>query len=262
MRCLILGQGKSGTSALFYSIVNRMPGAISIFEPVPMSREQLEPTDLVVKKLIEYLDDEEIKMLEQFDKRIYIMRDPRDAIVSRLLYIVWDRKFVYDDTKLGIFIDAIRQKERDPASISVVKLYELMDSLDQVRVLNAVQRLNRKTVDFLNKHGDRFYSFKYEDFVQGNLGDIRDYLGLDIDNEIEVAEIHQRVKRKKSAGDWKNWFTEEDVLYFKREFADIMGIDNYNDDWELNSVPVIEPEFSSEYVKRIANERREKLPLG
>ena len=36
MKCLILGQGKSGSSALFFSIADQIKGVARIFEPVPI----------------------------------------------------------------------------------------------------------------------------------------------------------------------------------------------------------------------------------
>lgn len=262
MKCLILGQGKTGSSALFYSICEQIEGCNRVFEPNPITQEHLTPENVVVKKLIEFVEDEDIALIDQFDKKIFLVRDPRDSLISRLLYLVWDRKFVYDDEKLNIFIEALVQKESDPDSISVVELYDIMDRLDDIHVIQAVQRLNEKTVNFLSERGDDFYLFTYEDFIQGNLSGIRDYLGLDIDQDVTVDSEVSRVTRKKSFGDWKNWFTQDDSEFIKREFADIMSINSYNDDWEVNAHKVILPEFCSGYVRRIAQERREKLPLN
>ncbi len=260
MKSLIIGQGKSGSSALFFSIAEELQGCARVFEPIDMTKEDLSADDVVVKKLIEFLGEEETRLFDVFDKRIFLVRDPRDSIISRLLYTVWDRKFAYDDEKLGIFIDAIREKEEDPQSKSVRELYQIMDELDGTTVIQAVKRLNKMTLDFWNEFGSDFYVFRYEDYIRGELDAVRNYLGLEIQNEVEVAEGVQRVKRKKSFGDWKAWFTADDVEFFKREFSEILEEFGYNEDWGLDPNPEILPEFSSEYVERIAKERRELHP--
>lgn len=260
MKCLIIGQGKTGSSALFYAIVEQLEDCKATFEPRPIEPEHLEAENVVIKKLIEYLNEDEEKLFDVFDKRIQLVRDPRDSIISRLLYTVWDRKFAYDDEKLEVFLNAVRQKEEEPRSIGVKELYDLMDRLDGTAIIESVKLLNTKSLGFLRKHGDAFYLFHYEDFIRGNLDGLREYLGLNISNDVKVAETFQRVTRKKGFGDWKDWFTESDVDFFRKEFFEISAAFDYNVDWELNEEPVIEPEYASLYVQRMAADRREKFP--
>jgi hypothetical protein len=60
------------------------------------------------------------------------------------------------------------------------------------------------------------------------------------------------VVRKKASGDWRHWFTEEDVELLKPAYLPYMEAMGYDcNDWDLNPEPVIEPQYSSMYMKRL-----------
>jgi hypothetical protein len=60
------------------------------------------------------------------------------------------------------------------------------------------------------------------------------------------------VVRKKIDGDWRIWFTEEDVRLFKPAFGAYMEVMGYDlNDWRLDPNPVIEPEYSSVYMQSL-----------
>jgi hypothetical protein len=49
------------------------------------------------------------------------------------------------------------------------------------------------------------------------------------------------VIRTKSTGDWRHYFTEEDVKLLKRAYTPYMELIGYDfSDWDLNPNPVIE----------------------
>jgi len=63
--------------------------------------------------------------------------------------------------------------------------------------------------------------------------------------------------RTKSYGDWRNWFTEEDVRIFEPLFAPYMELVGYEaTDWALAPEPVVDPATASRYMRRIAAEGR------
>jgi hypothetical protein len=60
------------------------------------------------------------------------------------------------------------------------------------------------------------------------------------------------VIRKKAIGDWRHWFTEEDVEVFKPAYLPYMELIGYDcNDWAISSKPVIEPEYSSIYMQSL-----------
>jgi hypothetical protein len=60
------------------------------------------------------------------------------------------------------------------------------------------------------------------------------------------------VIRKKASGDWRHWFTEEDITLFKPAFTPYMEFIGYDcEDWSLDPRPIIEPEYSSVYMQSL-----------
>jgi hypothetical protein len=108
--------------------------------------------------------------------------------------------------------------------------------------------------DFVKRLGDEWFLFEYEDMVNGNFEALNTYLGFPVQTDAEVPKSTGKAKviRKKSIGDWRHWFTAEDVELFKPAFLPYMQLIGYDcDDWQLSTDPVIEPEYSSEYIKRL-----------
>ena len=113
-------------------------------------------------------------------------------------------------------------------------------------------------VDLYNKNND-FFVLRYEDVVDGKLQDLESYLGLKLEGKVEVASRFKVIERTKSKGGWRNWFTQEDVEYFKPRFKKYMTRFGYWDDWRLNEKQVVLPEFASSYFLRLMNDRRARF---
>jgi hypothetical protein len=89
------------------------------------------------------------------------------------------------------------------------------------------------------------------------LTDLSRYLGFAVKNDAEVPQSTGKAKvvRKKAFGDWRNWFTPEDEDIFKPAYQSYMQTIGYDvDDWSVSPDPVIEPQFSSLYMKRLVRE--------
>jgi hypothetical protein len=111
---------------------------------------------------------------------------------------------------------------------------------------------------FVNTLGDDWFLFKYEDMVAKNFSDLNAYLGfsVDQDGEVPVSTGKAKVVRKKAVGDWRHWFTEEDVSLFKSAYLPYMEIVGYDcKDWSISSNPLIEPEYASGYMQKLQKRR-------
>jgi hypothetical protein len=111
--------------------------------------------------------------------------------------------------------------------------------------------------DFVNILKDDWFIFKYEDLIEGNSDELNNYLGFEIKNDAEVPKSTKKAKvaRKKTYGDWRNWFLEEDVQVLKPTYLPYIKTIGYDcDDWSVSAQPSIEPEFSSIYMKRLVRE--------
>lgn len=267
IRIVIFGQYKSGTTALCYKIYNSLPaGARLLNEPVYYIPEPLKsyPAELA-KVILGYVNGREVanyKSFMGFDKKIYIVRDPRDWIVSGLMFLIQQSPSIYDnDDNLNSVLTMFDLKEENPESISFVSLLQ--------RVLNLIpgQSLD-KLADWIRNQQKWIYGFeggmgehyriRYENFVDGEIQGLEEYLGLRLTGEAEVGEENSHVPRTRGYGDWKNWFLSEDVEFFKPLFTEYMVRYGYADDWIMCEKPEISREHCTGYITRTVGLRRKR----
>jgi hypothetical protein len=104
--------------------------------------------------------------------------------------------------------------------------------------------------------------FKFEDMVDKQFDALNAYLGFDTgaDTEVPTGTGKDKVVRKKAYGDWRHWFTEEDVDFIKPAYIPYMEAVGYDcEDWDLSPEPVIEPEFSSQYMKGLPRKAKKNF---
>jgi hypothetical protein len=108
--------------------------------------------------------------------------------------------------------------------------------------------------EFVRTLGSDWFLFTYEDMVRGNFAALNGYLGFETGKDTEVPESTGKAKvvRKKATGDWRHWFTREDIDRFKPVYLPYMELTGYDgEDWTTSPNPVIEPAFSSLYMQRL-----------
>ncbi len=260
MKVLISGQPKSGTTALFHSIKNGMgDGTVTFFEGAYSYEKAaaVESGKLLAKVLLNiHAIDIAARDVGLFDRHVLIVRDPRDQIISRFLYLMYHLSFVDDLDKRAVYLDAVRQKEQDPGSVSLMSLYRLQQQLegkDPDELKGFMQRSFQRVI-LLADTFPEFFVLNYEDFVDAKLDALSGFLGFGVE-PAEVAAQYSRVARTKSYGDWKNWFTEEDreeLLDTTQPFMDRFGYA----DWSLNEPPRIDPRTGSDYILKLIDSRK------
>jgi hypothetical protein len=112
----------------------------------------------------------------------------------------------------------------------------------------------QQMVEFVKDLGSDWFLFTFEDMVAGKFEALNTYLGFEVQADATVPSASGKAKviRKKSTGDWRHWFTAEDVEIFKPTFRPYMELIGYDcDDWSPNPNPVIEPEYSSVYMQNL-----------
>ena len=83
---------------------------------------------------------------------------------------------------------------------------------------------------------------------------------MEADAEVPKSTGKAKVIRKKASGDWRHWFTEEDISLFMPAYREYMGLIGYDyDDWNLSSNPTIEPQYSSIYMQNQAQRATKSL---
>lgn len=275
MRVVIYGLARSGTTALFYIIRESLPAdAVCLFEPRafdprafkarPLARllhRRREPD--VLAKVLPFRPAEpaDAASFSGFDKQILLVRDPRDRLVSRLLYGAYDSTFYGRDESLAAFLSLLRRKEADPRSVSVRELLKTFAELNGDEfsfdgwAADYARHSVRAPLDFHDCHAGLFVC-KYEEMVEGRLGALEEYLGLKLRPGPSVPAEYRRVARTKTRGGWRDWLTPEDVEYLRPVFRPYLERYYEGADWELSARPSVPAGFGSGYVLRIVNERR------
>jgi hypothetical protein len=194
-----------------------------------------------------------------YDRKVWMARDPRDAAVSRILYR-FHKGILFSKKQYEAYFDRILKKERNPASLPFIEICRYAGHLDwpisREKVVEEERVRYARMRDFVKGLGSDWFLFKYEDMVTSRFEEVNRYLGFNLKSEAEVPKGtgKDKVVRKKAFGDWRHWFTPEDVALFKPAYLPYMEAIGYDgNDWELADEPLIEPQFSSVYVKNLAS---------
>lgn len=252
---LIAGLHKTGTTGLYSALRSALPTAGHFYLFEPKSPETFQalgryaPYDSIIAKvLVNRLDDCAIRYGD-FDRRVMMVRDPRDMVVSRLLFrpMLGSVSYHIDVENLQPFIRALREKEEDPARHSVKSLHELADRLGIGKSgwPQLAQQMSRQTKLIDNED---FFVLHYEDFVTDRLAAVSDYVGVPIENRQDPDDgWTSHIRRSMGYNDWKHWFLDEDAEFFGEMFADYMSRFGYRD-WERVADPWIDPATSGDYL--------------
>jgi hypothetical protein len=274
MRVLVLGKAKTGTTAT-----------------VSLIRQSLEPCELVMEpgSVLGFAErsrgrqgNEAIKILwEHFrgrrrhldaivhaefgfavDKVVFISRDARDEMVSKLLY---HAKIARDDNLTpepkeqvtARWVAALEAKERDPGSISFRGLCRIFESLYDIDLWAKLTDVTDKRAfeSYIHAGVDRDrYVLAYEDLVADRTAGLADYLGVPV--SVPAAEVDLgrfgHTRRSGRAANWRHFFTAEDVEILRPLLAQMLPGDQRYEDWELAGQARLDPAEVSGYVARIA----------
>ena len=140
MRVVIVGLGKSGTTALLYAVRSAMPADTQLlFEP--RSYVKLQSRDVVAKVLLNPRFPIEHAFYRQFDRIVLLVRDPRDLLISKALYRVFGARSLHaDPAKLNQYIDLLRAKEADPRSVSLTQINAIFERIISERNRKATEK--------------------------------------------------------------------------------------------------------------------------
>ena len=267
MKIAIGGRPKAGTTALFYKIKNSLAREPRLlFEP---ERYDPDPADedrgVLCKFLIGNLASAGLASFSGFDRKILVVRDPRDRLISEMLYSKFHAPYASDPAKCEEMLELLRQKERRPDSISVLELI-LRDQRLRGRtrvletdILRGIQAAQQPLREFIARQPD-YFAFKYEDMVADRFSSLERYLGFPLQGSSEVDRRVGRVVRTKASGDWRNWFLPNDVAAMRALLNPDLERLGYDTSWTLPAKQSISPAVSSEYVARLFREQPEQAP--
>ena len=262
MKILILGTGKTGTTAMVYKVAGGLPNCHAFSGGHP-GKYIGDYENAVYKHTYEERKGKSFEVFrdhlskEHYDRKIWMARDPRDAAVSRMLYR-WHRGFSGNKKQYQAHLDLILQKEKNPRSIPFYEICRYTGHEGWPRTAEQVVQEEQHRYDqmlkFVNILDKSWFFFTFENMVNNNVNALNEYLGFEIHNDAEVPSSSGKAKviRKKGTGDWRQWFTKEDIAIFKPAFTPYMEFNGYDcNDWTLDPKPLIEPQYSSVYMQSL-----------
>jgi hypothetical protein len=255
----LLGNAKTGTTGLYNSIRaplrERYPDALLLFEPRTSSLGRLTRHPLPFAMLAKAMINKNGVSIgyAAFTHHVLISRDPRDTLVSQLLYLPLQPYGVRSagPKALEEMLTLLQDKETDPSSHSFREIFERGIALmDRDRDWTWDKYIDRFGV--AERIADEYECFylKYEDFTENRLDHLSDYLELKVAPVVPetVEDQNGHVIRSATHGDWRNWFVDEDVEFFRPMFKRYMDTFHYDDEWKLNETPEIPHETASGYI--------------
>jgi hypothetical protein len=261
LKVLVLGKAKTGTTIVAKTIQANLGHARLVMEP--KSAEELFRTcgrrsgNLVVKVIFEHwaqlpksrnaLAHNE---LIAFDRVVYTVRDPRDELVSRLIYFAfpWSRRHPGRTEEIEDWLDLIRQKEHNPASLSLMDLISRCETIFDTRFL-PVMNLIRSYANFLDMRAETSLLVRYEDFLDGNLRRLEQHLGSSMLRTAKERPFRY-TRRTASLNNWKSFLLAEDIEFIRGRYGEIIEKMGYTD-WSLEPAPSLKPEHYSEYIENL-----------
>ena len=266
MKILVLGLAKSGTTALAYKLQEALGGAQLHFEPGKTTGAEdvrlhegivADSQSAVTKNLVfpttETHWDDIFAIADRYDRAIWIVRDPRDIIISNFFYH-WFQGHRATREKYTLALTRTRRKQHEPAGTPFIDL--ISGTMTENREQLAAWQNSWYSI-LLGAAGDikqHMHILRYEDFVDARFGQLNDYLGLELRGETTVPSEHQRVVRTRAHGNWRRWFTEVDVEFFRPILSDFLECFGYDpDDWELTPVDHLPASEGSEYMEKLYN---------
>jgi len=262
MKVLILGTGKTGTTVMVYKVSGGLPNCHAFSGGRP-GKYVGEYENAVYKHTYEERKGKSFEVFkehlnkEHYDRKIWMARDPRDAAVSRMLYR-WHRGYQGCKQQFENHLELVLKKEKDPPSVpfSEICRYTGHDTSPRTiaEVIEEERHRYQQMIKFVKGLGSDWILYKFEDMVAQKFDVLNDFLGFKVEADASVPSSSGRSKviRKKGTGDWRHWFTEEDMELFKPAFLPYMELIGYDcNDWNPDPNPIIEPEFSSVYLQSL-----------
>jgi len=262
MKILILGTGKTGTTVMVYKVAGGLPNCHAFSGGRP-GKYVGDYENAVFKHTYEERKGKSFAVFkehlnkEHYDRKIWMARDPRDAAVSRMLYR-WHKGFEGRKKQYEAHRDLVLKKERDPRSIPFHEICRYSGHNGWPRTVDQVieeeQYRYQQMAEFVNELASDWFRFTFEDMVAAKFEALNNYLGFEVQADATVPSTSGKAKviRKKTTGDWRHWFTAEDVELFRPAFTPYMELIGYDcNDWMLSPNPMIEPEYASDYMQRL-----------
>ncbi len=258
MRCvplgvLVLSLPKSGSSMVFQSLCEAFPDHPTNMERLADVQASQIMRGMVCKQVFQRAAEvrRQRDKIVWFDRIVTLVRDPRDRLVSAMLYAAYDAVCTPSNPLVTMLPALVARKERMPSAVSCFEICrtlggnrqgspEMGSDAEYAGILAETKSLNRPLL-----------SLKYEQLLTDEGWErLTGLIGYPVPPPRRVTPVTQRVRRSARSGDWRHWFTPEDVEVFRPLFADMINRLGYDPDWTLASPQQLDPQYGSEFVRQ------------
>ena len=265
MNILVVGLGKSGTTVISKSIQHSLPDCRYFLEPTKTAAFAAPPPGHNVFKILVNQWTEDPEGLRQvldgaagatWDRRIFILRDPRDALVSLLLYSAYNLALdaTVPDAGFARWLEVLRAKEADPDRVTLHHLFaRFKETFGWDWPMNYLLG-DRGYWNLVQGSAGNGFHLRYEDFIDGKLAGLEAYLGFPLASRRDVDDLG-RTRRTGRHSNWKDFFLPDDVAAITPEVRQFLAEYGYTD-WTLNDRPSVATGECSGYVTRLILEAR------
>jgi hypothetical protein len=224
-RILVLGREKTGTTAISSCVARTVGTNNYVFEPKHLGAlKRLEGKGGVAKLLYDHWADRKDKLRRLvtgqigpgYDTVIVIVRDPRAALVSSVLYSAYD--FFCDpqnSDKKEAWLGIIRRKQEHPLGFSMEQMMIGLAALSGVDYNGHPPVWGDKIEDWLafidNLPAKSHVILRYEDFVSDNLH--RHPCAALLGANRNVARELGRTRRTGGEDDWTAYIHPHELTY-------------------------------------------------
>jgi hypothetical protein len=227
MRIAVSGLAKSGTTAVYYKPGNSLGGVTSKHFECYLAPEVTAPgADNTLVKYLYRGDIDQVRSYRDFDKRVAIIRDPRDRLVSAFLYSAgMNCNYLNDRTKLDSLLSAFRMKESGHrvGLVELMNIHRRNSGLPEISDPGAFDEIASHELALKSDLAD-YFVFRFDDLVVENFSGLESYLGFELEGAGTVDAEHSRVVRAKGADNWRMWLTEDDVEMLRDAFDPVVGL--------------------------------------
>lgn len=245
---------------MYYDLLSALPSTcLSFFEPTFDFTNQMDAAEYgLVKLIIDRMDSTSRAILaDAAVKKITLVRDPRDRLISSLLFSLHGNP----EEKLLKQMSILEKKINNPGSISFLTLTkEILEFSSTDPILDYIYTSQANMTEAINTCNNAI-KVRYEDYIISPSQSLFAKLPLDYSHTAKdhIPKRHNYGLRRGSKGDWQDWFTEEDVDLLKPVLQDFIEHHGYESSWVLSDNPSISKAHTIDFIIAAHQKNKEML---
>jgi hypothetical protein len=254
MKVLIVGQAKTGSTALLFALKQALAIEHMVSEPERLGFED-EYDDLIVKYFDRGRDREHIG---KYDKVVILVRNGYDTLTSQLLFQPRAHLRKKTDRELRRYIGKVRDVREGRAGI--VELSQCFEQMTGIDLVAAVAARQQHLVTLKAETEGKSQVLRYEDFMRGDLAALERYFGIAISAgpEVTLPQNLSYVSRSRRVENWRGWISPEDMDALASRFKAFHDAFGYRFDRGLLRTIKIDASEGEDHVWRTVRQRQRR----